>query len=210
MNNKTIIDAMNWRYAGKVFDTTKQVTEEDLHTILEAGRLSPSVYGMEPWNFIVVKNKELRKKLREASYDQSKVTDASYIIVIATRTDATNVADELVERTAKSQGKSTEDLHGFSQMVHGSVTSHGESASLWLAHQSYIPLGIMIETAALLGIDSGPMEGFDAHQVDEILQLKEKNLHATTMLALGYRGEDSYLKLPKVRRPFEEAVTVIE
>lgn len=207
---KAIIDAMNWRYAGKVFDTTKPITEEELHTILEAGRLSPSAYGVESWQFIVVNNKELRTKLRAASYDQSKVTDASHLIVIATRTDPQTVVTELIARTAHIQGKTVEDLKGFSDMVHGSLTTLGDTSVDWFIRQSYIPLGIMIETAALMGIDGGPMEGFDANQVNEILGLEEKNLHATTMLTLGHRGDDAYAKLPKVRKTFKEVVTILE
>ena len=206
---KDIIKAMNWRYAGKIFDATKIITDEELHTVLEAGRLSPSVFGLEPWQFILVNNKDTRKKLREASYGQPKVTDASHLVIIATRTDPTNVVDEHVKRTADSQGKTVEDLKGFNDMLLGALTQHGDKAVNWLTRQSYIPLGIMIETAALLGIDSGPMEGFNADQVDEILGLKEKNLHATTILALGHRGDDPYLKVPKVRKSFEEAVTMI-
>lgn len=209
MENKTIIDSMNWRYAGKVFDKTKKVSEENLQTILEAGRLSPSVFGIESWKFIVVKNEELREKLRKVSYDQSKVTDASHIIVIAARTDGENVVNELIDRTAKIQGKSVEDLQGLRDSVTNGLKMKGDKSKEWLASQTYIPLGIMIEAAALLNIDSGPMEGFNSDQVDELLGLKEKNLRATTMLALGYRGDDSYAKLPKVRKSFEEAVTVI-
>ncbi len=206
-----IIQAMNWRYAGKIFDTNKTITNEQLMTVLEAGRLSPSAYGVESWQFIVVNNLELRKKLRDASYGQPKVTDASHIIIIASRTDGGKVVDELVERTAKTQGKTTEELKGFSDMVHGAVEKLGEEgAKNWYKAQSYIPLGIMIEAAALLGIDSGPMEGFDADKVDELLGLKEKNLHASTMLALGFRGDDDYAKLPKTRKTFDDVVTIID
>ena len=210
MEKTTIIDAMNWRYAGKIFDTTKKVSDDDLHTILEAGRLSPSVFGMEPWNFIVVKNPEIREKLKAASYGQPKVTDASHLIVIAARTDAGTVADELVARTAKTQGKTVEDLKGLSDMVHGSVAQHGEGTNAWLSRQCYIPLGSMIETASLLSIDSGPMEGFNPDEVDAILGLAQKNLRSTVILALGYRGDDAYAKLPKTRMSFEDAVTIVE
>lgn len=210
MNKDAILNALKTRYATKVYDTTKKLTDEQLHTILEAGRLSPSAYGVESWQFIVVNNEELRKKLRAASYDQSKVTDASHIVVIASRTDTTPVVDELIARTAKTQGKSVEDLKEFSDMVHGAVNRLGEeNTKTWYKNQSYIPLGVMIETAALLGVDSGPMEGFDAAQVDEVLGLKEKNLSVATMLALGFRGEDDYAKLPKTRKDFDTVVTVL-
>lgn len=216
MNRETIpteniISAMNWRYAGKIFDPAKKITAEQLHTILEAGRLSPSAYGVESWQFLIINNTELRQKLRAVSYDQSKVTDASHLVVIAARTDGENVANELVTRTAKVQGKTTEDLKGLSDMVHGFLERQTEEgAKSWLRSQSYIPLGVMIEAAALIGVDSGPMEGFDADKVDELLGLKEKNLHATTMLALGFRGDDAYAKLPKTRKSYEEVVTILD
>ena len=213
MKSEEILNALHWRYAGKIFDPAKKVSEEDLHTVLEAGRLAPSSIGLEPWKFIVVKNEELRKKMRAASYDQPKVTDATYIIVIAHRTDAQAMSPEMIQRTAKAQGKSEEELEGLKQMADGSVAGRSQSEEMlqgWLAAQSYIALGIMLETAALLEIDSGPMEGFDPNQIDEILGLKAKNLHATTMLALGYRGDDSHAALPKVRRTFEEAVEMME
>lgn len=209
MNSSTITQALSWRYAVKTFDPTKTITEEQLTTILEAGRLSPSSYGVEPWKFLHITNTELRKKLREAGYGQSKITDAPHLIVIASRTDATAVADELVARTAKAQGKNIEDMKGFSDMVHGAVASKGDNASTWLKSQTYIALGVMLETAALLGVDAGPMEGFDPSKVDEILGLKEKNLQSVTMLALGHRGDDMFAKLPKVRKSFDEAVETI-
>ncbi len=213
MKNEDILNALQWRYAAKVFDSSKKVSEEDLHTILEAGRLAPSSVGLEPWKFIVVKNETLRKTLREAAYDQPKVTDAAYIIVIAHRTDAQNLTPELIQRTAKTQAKAESDLEGLKGMADGSIKGRSQSEDTlqsWLAAQSYIPLGIMIQTAALLGIDSGPMEGFHPGQVDDILGLKSQHLHATTMLALGHRGDDHHATLPKTRRSFEEVVEMME
>ena len=79
----------------------------------------------------------------------------------------------------------------------------------WIKSQTYIPLGIMIETAALLGIDACPMEGFDKAQVDSILGLNDKNLSVATILTIGYRGDDAYANLPKVRRTYSEVVETI-
>jgi len=96
-------------------------------------------------------------------------------------------------------------------MLDGSVAQKIKDGSLecWVKAQAYIPLGIMIETAALLGIDGGPMEGFQPEKVDDILNLKEKNLKSVTMLALGYRGEDPASSRPKVRREFDEVVEFV-
>src|SRR4051812_16590220 len=103
-----ILEALNWRYAVKTFDASKKVAEEDVQTILESGRLAPSSIGLEPWKFIVVKNDELRKKIRAVGYDQSKITDASHLVIVAHRTDGAALPGELIARTAQAQGKSVE------------------------------------------------------------------------------------------------------
>lgn len=209
--HQEIIQALQWRYATKIFDPGKHVSAENLQTILEAGRLAPSSFGIEPWKFIVVENSDMRVKLRAVAYDQPKVTDASHLIVIARRTDArTQIATELVERTAKIQNKMVTDLQGLKHAVEGSIGARDDQAlDAWIRSQVYIPLGIMVEAAALLDVDSCPMEGFDPAGVDALLGLKEKQLTATVMLTIGYRGQDPMASLSKVRRAFPDVVEFI-
>lgn len=208
-----IVKALEWRYAVQSFDPAKKVSESDLKTILESGRLAPSSIGTEPWKFIVVENPELREKLKSASYGQAKVTEASHLIVIARRTDIReNITRERLERTARIQNQPIESLDGLKQMLEGSIAGRDDaSLDSWMGHQSYIALGMMIETAALLGIDTGPMEGFDPKAVDEILGLTGEHLAATSMLALGYRSvNDGAANRPKVRRTFDEVVKFVK
>lgn len=209
---REIIEALNWRFATKVFDPTKKVSDEDMHTILESARLSPSSAGLEMWKFLVILDPEIRKELREKAGNQPKITDASHLVVITYRTDvAENITRERLERTAKIQNQKIEELGGLKQLAEGSIGARLTSGDLvaWTKAQAYIPLGIMVETASLLRIDNGPMEGFIPERVDEILNLKEKNLASVTMIAFGYRGDDPMAKLPKVRREFDEVIEFI-
>lgn len=101
-----ILSALKWRYATKVYDSSKRVSDEDIRTILESGRLSPSAFGVEPWKFIVVENPEIRAQLRAVGFDQPKITDASHLVVIARRTDARErITQELIDRTAEQQDR---------------------------------------------------------------------------------------------------------
>lgn len=206
-----ILKALQWRYAVKAFDPDKKISKEELFTILESGRLSPSSIGLEPWKFLVIENPEVRAKIRGVSFDQPKVTEAPYLIVITRRTDIRqNIARELIERTAAAHNVDHSELDGLKQLAEGGVGRHtDESLDAWVKSQTYIPLGIMIETAALMGIDAGPMEGFMADEVDKILGLQERNIKATVMLALGHRGDDPAATKPKVRRTFEEVVEFV-
>ena len=211
MNNQDIIKSLNWRYATKTFDSNKKVSESDINTILESARLTPSSYGLEAWKFLVVTNPNIKTELRKASYDQTKVTDASHIIVVTRRTDITNLIPELVARISKNLNKEERELSGLKEMVSGTMSFHEKNKNLdsWLSAQTYIALGFMMETAALLEIDTCPMEGFDPNAVNNILGLKEKNLSVVSMLAVGYRGDDACASNKKTRRNLGEVVEFI-
>lgn len=207
----TLLYAITWRRAVKVFDTAKKVSDADLRTILEAGRMAPSAYGIEPWKFIVVENTELREKLRAAAYNQAQVTDASRLIVVARHTDGAKITSDLMQRTAAAQGKTLADFAGFEKMVGGAIAGKDDvSRQAWFAAQTYIPLGVMMQTASLMGIDNAGMEGFDSAKVDEILGLPAQGLASQYFFVLGYRSEaDVYSKSPKVRRGYDEVVKVV-
>lgn len=212
MQPKDILDALHWRAAVQSFDPAKKISSTDLETILESGRLAPSSFGLEAWKFIVVENQALRQAIQGASYGQPRVTGASHLIVIARRTDVRqSIAAERIDRTAKIQEQPVESLAGFRQMLDGVIASKDDaSLDRWIACQTYIPLGIMMETASLLGIDNAAMEGFDPQAVDTVLGLGDQHLTTTTLLALGYRHQnDEAAKKPKVRRPVEEVTLVV-
>ncbi len=207
-----IIAALTERYATQAFDTMKPLAQEDVHTILESARLAPSSFGIEAWKFIIVENKELRTKMREASYGQPKLTEAPLLVVVARRIDVRErIADERIARTVATLGGEEAQYDGLKQMIAGTIASKTDAqVDAWAAAQTYIALGMMLETAALLGVDAGPMEGFDPAQIDAILGLKEKNLTATTLVAFGYRAEgDGAATRGKVRRDFGDVVETI-
>src|SRR5688572_7707489 len=109
-----IIKALNWRYATKSFDQSKKVSEEDLNELLEAMRLSPSSFGLQPWKFIVVENKELRKKISEKAWHQPQVTEASHLIVLCAKTDVSEQdLSDFIEDTAKTRNLPLDSLNGY-------------------------------------------------------------------------------------------------
>ncbi len=209
-----IIEALHWRYATKAYDTTKKISAEDMQTLLEATRLAPSSYGLQPWRMIHVINPEVRAKLKAAAWEQSQCTDASDIIVFAVETifDEARV-DAFIGQVASERGlDATTDLAGYKGMILGALTSRSAEENIsWAGKQAYIALGMMLETAALMHIDATPMEGFDAKQFDEILGLSDKGLRSVVMCALGYRDPaDSYAQMKKVRPEMAKMVLEIK
>lgn len=207
---KNITEALMWRYATKKFDTNKKLNDETLNQILEAGRLSPSSFGLQPWKFILVENTELRAKLREAGYDQAQITEASHVLIIASRNDLSEgYVDNYMKSTALAQNVTVDTLSEFKSYLMNTISSkpNAEVIKNWNARQVYISLGIMLETAALLEVDTCPMEGFENAKYDELLGLNELGYSSVVMLTLGYRDEsDESLKRAKSRFGTEEII----
>ena len=204
-----ITSALNWRYATKKYDATRRIAAEDWQLLEEAMRLAPSSYGLQPVKFIVVEDAAKREKLKAAAYGQSQVTDASHLVVIAYQKNLSDIdVERYVERTAELRGQTLDALAGFEQMLKGAVKQKRESGQIeiWNSRQAYIALGFLLETAALLGIDATPMEGFNPAAFDEILGLED--YASVVICALGYRdAEGDWLSgQAKVRRPDAELI----
>lgn len=207
-----IIESLQWRYATKAFDATQKLSQHEVDTILEAGRLAPSSYGLEPWKFIVVENEAVRARLKEVSWNQSQVTDASHFVVLATQKAMTaEDIDAFIARIASVRGVDVANLASYADLMKNSVLPRSaEDILAWNKRQTYIALGLMLETAALMGVDTCPMEGFDPQAYDDILGLSESGYTATVVLPLGKRHTtDSYATLEKVRKPKEEVIQII-
>jgi nitroreductase len=205
-----LLEQLNWRYATKQFDASRKIPAEEWAALEEAIRLAPSSLGVQPWAFVVVNDPTTRKDLREASWSQPQITDASHIVVFAAKKDITEAdVDRYMDRIAEVRGASPAELSGFRGMVAGSVLEGRDTAgrALWTSRQVYIPIGVLLTSAALMGLDACPMEGINPAEYDRILGLDEKGLTALAVVAVGYRSpEDKYAALPKVRFPAEEVL----
>jgi nitroreductase len=204
-----IIDALNWRYATKAYDTSKKLTEDQVNTLIESVRLSPASFGLQEYRLIHVKDTGTREKLKAAAWGQTQVTDASDLFVFAVATNLNEVhVDSFMQETAKTRNIPAEALAEYAGMIKGSIGGRTDADKIiWLAKQAYIALGVLLSAAATEHIDATPMEGFDCAQFDEILGLKEHNLTSVVMVPVGFRSaEDKYAALAKVRISKENLV----
>jgi len=202
-----IISKLNTRYATKVFDPSKKVSEADMAKLLEAIRLSASSYGLQPYKILVVEDPKIRVELREAAWNQPQITDASALLVFAAKfeTNADSI-DEFVDLVAKTRNIPKDALSGYSDMMKGSLQGmNQEQVETWVSKQAYIALGFGLVAAAVLGIDACPMEGFSAPDFDKILDINKLGLKSKVIMAVGYRSEeDKYQHLAKVRKKKED------
>jgi nitroreductase len=75
-------DAIEKRRAVKHFDETHQFTDKEIEKLLSLAALSPTSFNIQNWRFLVVKDAELRKKIRSAAWDQAQITDASLLLIL--------------------------------------------------------------------------------------------------------------------------------
>jgi len=214
-NMKTLIDSLKWRYATNVFDTSKEISKQDLYTILEAGNLAATAFGLQPFEFVVIKDRAVKDSLVQHAYGQEHIAKNSALVVLAIRTDINeSYITEYVERIGRIRGVSVEMLEDFKQLMLSAMGMKGvEGRNAWAQKQAYIALGTMMAAASELRIDNHCAEGFDPEKFDEVLGLKAKNLHATVLLMLGYRtdtpdNKEKMLQI-KVRKEYDNIVSVI-
>ncbi|MGF9858231.1 NAD(P)H-dependent oxidoreductase [Priestia endophytica] len=219
MNNtdkkQEILEAFTFRHATKEFDPTKKISDEDFQFILETGRLSPSSVGYEPWKFLVVENEELKNKLKAVSWGaQGQIPTASHFVIILARTDA-RYDSEYVLDLQKNVKKVPNDvletlMPRYKDFQENDFHLFESKRALfdWASKQSYIALGNMMTSAAQIGIDSCPIEGFNYDQVHEILKeeglLEDGKLDISVMAAFGYRIHEP--KREKTRRSMDQVV----
>jgi nitroreductase len=201
--------AMRWRYATKKFDPTRSVAKADVEMILEAGNLTASSYGLQPYQFVLLTNRELREQLVASSYGQRQVVDSSHLIVIAIRTD---IDERYIRNFTKfkeiQRGLAVGSLDDYAGMMIKSILGmDGEARLQWAARQAYIAMGTMLAACAIAGVDSCPMEGFVSQDYDERLKLGDRHLHAQLLLPIGYRSSDDVTQdQTKVRRSMQDMV----
>lgn len=208
----SVLSALEWRYATKKYDASKKISDHEVEILIESARLAPSSYGLQPFVLLNIENKEVRERLKAASFNQSGVTDASHFFVFAAQqTMNRELVEAYMERIALSRQLSREQVNGFGEYILKTIeTRSPEDIMNWNMKQTYIALGMMLHSAAELQIDSTPMEGFQREAYDEILGLQPHGLTASVAIAAGYRAlDDAQQLLKKVRKSKQEFVWTI-
>ncbi len=205
-----LVAALRWRYATKRFDPSRKIPAATWDAIEESLVLTPSSFGLQPWKFIVVQDPGLRALLSPESWKQPQVTESSHYVVLTARTDldCTDI-DAWMARMSEVQGNHVETTAPLRGMIQGfaQAMSH-EARHAWNVRQTYIALGQLMATAAMLGIDACPMEGISAAGYDHVLGLESSGYATVVACALGYRAaDDKYAATPKARFDRSRVIT---
>lgn len=205
-----IIEKLNWRYATKKFDANYQLTDEQLETVKEIIQLSPASFGLQPYKVLIVTDMEKRNSLKEVSYGQTQVTDASALLVfVRNKTVNEGDVDAFVQNIVETRGVPKEMLAEYEGMMKYAVNSMDDATKgTWVEKQIYLSLGNLLTSLSVVGIDACPMEGFDKSKYNEILGLTETE--SVVVCPIGKRDDsDDYQHYKKVRKSQTELFEVI-
>jgi len=210
---KQLLDALQWRYATKVFDANKKIPADVWAALEQSLVLTPTSYGLQPYKFFIVQDAVVRAALLPHSWGQKQVVDCSHFVVFTTRTEMKEAdVGKLISRISSVRGVPAETMTPYWNMMIGDVVNgpRGKTAHEWAARQAYIALGNLMTAAAVLGVDACPMEGLVPAEYDKILKLEGTGYKTVVALALGYRSAgDKYASLAKVRYETADLVKVV-
>jgi len=213
MATQELLNALRWRYATKVFDPTKKIPDDIWQTLKQALVLTPTSYGLQPYKFLVIESPAKRTELLPHSWGQKQVVDASHFIVFTVQTKVTQEhVDRLINHTSRVRQVPPDFLNSYRGMMLSDLVSGPRSkiAHEWAARQAYIALGNLMTSAAVLGVDACPMEGFVPAEYDRILGLTGSGYASVVCCALGYRSaNDKYAGLAKVRYAEADLLSVV-
>jgi len=201
--------AMAFRHACKIFDENRKISDEEIDYILEAGRTSPSSFGMEGWKFLVITNEELKAKLRPACWNQVQITSCSHLVVLLASIENVKPSSGIPAKRFARRPLSQEQIEGYMDLysTHLSQTlSSDENIYHWTSKQTYIALANMMTAGAYIEIDSCPIEGFEKEKVEKILELDTTQYQVSALLPFGYRLNEQSCQ---ERLAFDEVVEFI-
>ncbi|MGO4546315.1 NAD(P)H-dependent oxidoreductase [Paenibacillus sp. 2TAB23] len=211
-----LLTTFYFRHATKAFDPVKKISDEDFRFILEAGRLSPSSGGNEPWKFVVVQSPEFRNELAPlVSGAMRSLPTSSHFVIILARKGLTYDSSYILEQQTQVKGMPLEVFKSMQQayaQFYDDLHLDSERTLLdWSSKQTYLAMGNMMTAAAHIGIDSCPIEGFDMDAVNKLLEskglLENGQFGLSVMTAFGYRSKEP--ARAKSRRTMEEIVQFV-
>ena len=209
---KPILDSLNWRYATKQFDEQKKLSQEQIETLNEVLRLTPSSFGLQPWKFVLVNSPEKRTALLAHSWGQQQVVQASHLYVLCRPDKFTEKqVDDYINFAASQQQIPAESLQPFAKVIKQFLDRMSdEKKDAWMKNQVYLALSNLLTACATLRIDACPMEGFIPEKYAEVLDLATNGLAPVVICPVGFRKQDDkYAKAPKVRYPLDQLVLEI-
>lgn len=163
----------------------KPIPEMALRTILELAGQAPSGYNLQPWRFIVVRTRDDRARLRRVAHDQERITEAPVVVIAVGVTSAWRRDLDEVLREGARLGAGPADDASIERRKRAALDFlSGVRMDVWVNRHVMIAVTYMMLAAESYGLDTAPMEGFDAEGVKREFGVPDED-EVVALLALG-------------------------
>ena len=197
---QSLAELFHRRFACHLFEAGRAVATDDLEYVLDAGRLSPSSFGLEHWKFIVVRSPELKQALQAACFEQAQVGSAAAVIVILARLAELAPDAEYAQRLLAREYPDEQ----YQQALANYRQFHAATdIRAWSVTQCHIAAANMMTAATAAGLDSCAIGGFLPDRVKAVLDIDPAQYEVALILPLGYCAETPH---EKRRLPLTELV----
>jgi len=180
------IEAIQKRRSIRHYDATHNIAKEELEELIKLAMLSATSYNIQHWKFLVIDDPELRTQLREASFGQSQITDASALVIVCTDTKAWK------KEMPRKWEKVNDEIRSF--MVERSKEFYLGKEQLQrdeaIRSASFATQTLLL-AAISKGYDTGIMIGFEPDKVGELINLP-KNFIISNFVVIG-KGTEAEL-----------------
>ena len=182
------LEAIYARRSVKHYDPEHRMSDEEINKLFEATIQAPTSFNMQNWRFVLVRDTELRTKLRAAAVDQAQVSEASILVILTANLKAWEQEPQRYWRNAPQE---VQDIlvPWMQPFYEGKDELQRDEAmrSCGLAGQT------LMLAAKAMGYDSCPMIGFDPDQVAELIDLPEDHVIGF-MIAVGKAVQPAWPK----------------
>ncbi len=186
----SFLDNLEWRNATKLFDDQKTVSDNDLETLKNAIKMTPTSFGLEPFHVKIITDQGLKDQIQAFSWNQPQVGTCSHLLVFCYRKDYQSRIEDYFEIASGGNAEVKEKMSGYRDMMEGFLgNTSPEGIETWAKKQAYLALGFAMAACAEMKVDSCPMEGCDFKKLDELLSMPD-HMNSVVMLPIGYRADE--------------------
>lgn len=193
-----VSEAIQRRRAVKCFDPAHEMTDTEIHQLMDLARLSPTAFNVQHWRFVIAADPILRAQLREAAWGQAQVTDASLLVVVTADTKAWQKDPA---RYWRNVAPATRDY--MLPMLDGFYRGREALQRDEVMRSCGIAAQTLMLAAQELGYDSCPMDGFDFEAVGRLIHLPPDHVVAM-FVAIGKAIQQPFPRSGAL--PYEEIV----
>lgn len=195
-------EVLKQRRSVHYFDSSREIPEKDIKELFDLVKLAPSGYNLQPWEFILIRDPENKKKLRKCAYNQHHVEESSATVIVCGNMDPTKYAERNFQDWVKHGYYSEVDVERTMKQLN-KLKQDKDFCKMWTMRSTCLAAMQLMIAAFDMGIGTCPMEGFDPEMTAKEFSIPEDVL-PVMLIALGYERQPA---LPRTyRRPFEDIV----